>query len=77
MASDLWERAEAAIEETRRLVETRRRLLDQMMDIAVHRIIVAQDAERRLHGAERRLVAANTPAIRAGLARELRTPHEQ
>ena len=74
MTRDLWERAEAVIEETRRLVEMRRHLLEQMTDIAVHRWIVAQDAGRCLQGAEQRLVEANAPAIRAGLASCPTTP---
>ena len=60
----LLERAQAAMDESRRLQRARHRIFEHMMDIAVTRLIVAREMERRLRETELELVAASTEALR-------------
>jgi hypothetical protein len=63
----LWERAQAALSESRRLADDRARILEIMTDTAVHRQILAEDFARWTEAAGSRASRVGRHAVRAGL----------
>jgi len=64
MDHPLLERAQAALEESRRLGEVRDKIFKDMTDIAIHRLIVARVNEQAVIDAEEKVVKASTEALR-------------
>ena len=61
---ELFERAQAAVEESRRLHRVRDQIFEDMRQIAAQRLVAARATERWFHDTEQKLVKAASEALR-------------